>query len=133
MASNNNPTRSENDVESSICPASWRLPSIYEDEFMDLLLSYGVITISAGSISYTADGFDIIREFPLYFVRSGGIEWNSNKLTGMGGNGLYWSSTATSYYPASYLQFSSNNIKPNMYNTNNPIKYVGYSVRCVAR
>lgn len=133
MASNNNLTRSENDVESSICPANWRLPSIYEDEFMDLLLSYGVITISAGSISYTADGFDIIREFPLYFVRSGGIEWNSNKLTGMGGNGSYWSSTATSYYPASYLQFSSNNIKPNTYNINNPIKYVGWSVRCVAR
>ena len=133
MASNNDsPVRNGNDIVNSICPAGWRLPSINNNEFENLLLSYDVIG-GTGSTVYTTGGFDIVRSMPIYFVRSGNIEWNSNKLDGVGARGGYWSSTATDSCSATYTSFESGTIYPGYCNVNFPIKRVGYPVRCVAR
>lgn len=68
---------------------------------------------------------------PIYYVRSGNINFVHGALRSAGFNGNYWSSTA---FPvdsdlAYYLYFETNNIYP----VNRAAEYAGLSVRCVAR
>ena len=85
--------------------------------------------LSAGneSVGYATGGFNKIRSNPYYFVRSGDI--NNNTLVGSGVSGRYWSSTVSSSTNAYILCFNGTDIYP----ARSYYRYVGRSVRCVAR
>ena len=130
-------------MPNSICPKGWRLPKgITENgtaisEFNQLLIAQGVTTgtdlTGSTDTEYTTNGFDMIRATgahgdPLYFVRSGNV--NGTTLYLAQSLGHYWSNTiATPGTYSYYLRFTSGGIWP----AYQPYRYVGRSVRCVAK
>ncbi|MBR3052411.1 hypothetical protein IKG60_02205, partial [Candidatus Saccharibacteria bacterium] len=113
--------------QNSICPKSWRLPTISNDpgttpgstnEFRRLNILYN---------SNSKDNPSGLMSAPLYLSRSGRIDGGSLLLAG--GNGYYWSSTVYSSERARYLSFLATSVNLEYYTT----RYLGFSLRCVAR
>jgi len=108
---------------SSICPKGWRLPlsggNTGSKSFSKLTASYGI-----GS---NADGSNILKAAPLYFIFSGYVAYGTMNNVGSFGN--YWSSTAASDSRAYSLDFASANVYP----SNDGWRYNGFPVRCVAK
>ncbi len=119
----------------SICPKGWRLPNASQtsneyNEFGIMLYKAGITSnLSAGneSVGYATNGFNKLRSNPYYFVRSGSIDGGT--LYNPGVNGSCWSSTVSSSTSAYLLGFNGTDIYPGR----NYGRYVGRSVRCVAR
>ena len=122
-------------ADNSICPKGWRLPIATNGssntvfEFGDLLYTaYHITTARAGDqISYTTNGFNNLRKAPLWFVRSGNLYGSILRSPGVYGS--YWSSTVNSSDSAYDLLFNSSNVWP----SNSGNRYVGWSIRCIAR
>lgn len=105
----------------SICPKGWRLPtSASTGEFQELA--------TIGNI-----GSDVskLTGLPYHFVRSGIVYQNNNLFGAAGDIGGYWSSTPTTSSSTAYrLDFSgSATVNP----SDNNLRRLGYSVRCIAR
>ena len=98
----------------SICPKGWRLPTGgSSDEFQALYNNYN--SLSA------------LRSNPVNFALSGNVRSSSRYDQGL--NGRYWSSTVNSGDYAYNLYLST----PGVYPANDNSKYIGFSVRCIAR
>ena len=126
-AGNGTRSKSFGTVAGDLCPAGWHLPyggsgtgakgGNTRGGFYYLDQQMGAATGAAGSNNW--------RSFPNNFVYSGG--WYGSSANYRGGNGYYWSSTA-SYTSVAYgLGFSSSGVSP----ASNYGKYYGLSVRCV--
>lgn len=100
-------------AEHSICPKGWRLPTGGNNtgEFYSTFNGMSVANIVAS---------------PYYFVY-GGLIGNSS-ITSAGSEGRYWSSTAYNASQA-YLLYFVTSVTPSYSN----YRYIGNSVRCVAR
>ena len=104
------------DATDSICPKGWQLPTSNNSNSG----SFGGLV---GSLNSTT-----ITQAPYYFNPSGYVR--SGSLWKAGLEGGYWPSTAYSNTSrAYYLGFSSAHVRPS-YGDN---RYVGFSVRCLAR
>ncbi len=125
-----------NNPQNSICPAGWRLPTIYvgadtdpKNEFRYLLDKYGAYATSG------SERDKALTVSPLWFVRGGLI--NSDKLNYSGWYGSYWSSTVEVAPDGIYRSyFSSGGVYPSgVYDNYSGTghRYEGQSVRCVAR
>ncbi len=101
-------------VDHSICPKGWRLPTSGNNTTSDFYYLANGLT-----------GSQIVAA-PYNFVY-GGLVSNSS-LNTAGSYGYYWSSTANSASNAYYLRFSTS-VDPSLNNA----RYLGFSVRCVAR
>ena len=117
----------------SICPAGWRLPKTSANKFANLLVEYNVIP-DISSTDYVTEnnvkiGLNNIRNYPLYFVRSGDV--SNGTLSSAASDGHYWSSTVRDATRAQYLSLT-NSAVVSAVNTNN-YKSLGRSVRCMAR
>ena len=118
----------------SICPAGWRLPKTSENEFANLLVKYNIISDIA-STAYITDssnvkiGFNNIRNYPLYFVRSNGVD-GSSFVYNVGG---YWSSTVADAGYAHGLSFNKDYARPKGFEAYNGSRGRGWSIRCMAR
>ncbi len=127
ITSNNTSDFSSGDALNSICPSGWKIMNAGDDEVGEMLYLQGVIS-SPTSMVYSAQGFNLIRSAPLYFVRSGNIDYS---ITGLS-TGWYWYNNVKKediYFYARYFQFSSNKpILNDYYGTQR-----GFSVRCLAR
>ena len=110
------------DATDSICPKGWQLPTTNNQNkgSFDLLLDkYGL------NSSYNST---TITQSPLYFNPSGYV--TSGLLRYAGANGFYWSSTAHSSASYAYdLFFGSGYVDPSY----GSLRYLGFSVRCLAR
>ncbi len=108
------------DVDQSICPAGWRLPTYSGDYSFQKLLKESGYSVSSGTSGN-------IQSDPFYFVYGG--HWNGSSLD-VGDSGLYWSSVVYSWSYAYDLSFY-------VYSYLNPqsdaLRDDGISVRCVAR
>ena len=113
--------------QNSICPKSWRLPTISNDpgttpgstnEFRRLNILYN---------SNSPDNASGLISAPLYLSRSGRIDGGS--LLFAGSNGRYWSSTVYSSESARNLSINATSVYPE----GNGNRYNGFSLRCVAR
>ena len=114
------------DVNESICPAGWRLPTSNSDSanysFGNLVKQYGY---TGSNQSGTTDA--TLLASPLFFARGGYVY--SGSLYDQGSYGYYWSSRAySSSYIAYYLLFNSSYVGP----SSDYFRYFGFSVRCVA-
>ena len=122
-------------ASNSICPKGWRLPNASQtdnvyNEFGRMLYQAEITAkVSAGneSVGYATGGFNKLRSNPYYFVRSGNINGGTLLISGV--SGYYWSSTVNSSTSAYLLFFDSTDIYP----ARNRSRYLGRSVRCVAR
>ena len=116
------------DVNESICPAGWRLPTANSTtekySFGSLLKQYGYSGTNQNA------PLDVLLASPLFFIRGGRVF--SNSLYAQNDNGFYWSSMAYSDSSRSYylsLTKSSSAVYPD--DTYYP-RYDGFNVRCVA-
>ena len=134
IATNNSSSISSNysQASNSICPKGWRLPiatnsnqSVFE--LGNLLYTYDVIPAKT-STSYTSDGFNSLRQSPLWFTRSGYTYDGTLRYSGE--NGRYWSNTVVEREFAYNLNILNNSLKPA---SNNNYRSGGYSLRCLAR
>lgn len=125
ISNNSNPT-------TSICPAKWRLPNTEDYEFSELMYYGGVITskYDTWSGTYNKDGFKIIRNQPIYFVRSGII---SNGVYSTHATGQYWSGTFWNSGDAHALVFGANRITLSGHTNSDVNRYLGESLRCLSR
>ena len=105
-----NPSSYGYEAASDICPKGWRLPT--SSELTSLKNSYNT------GAKLTASPF-----LGVY----AGYYYNSQLYYG-GSYGYYWSSTANNSSLAGYLYFASNGANVSYNN-----KYVGSSIRCVAK
>ena len=135
-------TEQYTNVETSICPAGWRLPknanaeSLAEGNEQDTMItSYeGIVgdlhSGCGGSCmvrDYLDGGFNAIRTNPLWLARSGYVYYGS--LNDSGISGYYWSSTVRDSGNAYPLYFRSKNVYP-AYSSS---RAYGSSVRCIAQ
>ena len=140
IASNNSTnigSTAEEIASNSICPKGWRLPNASQtdniyNEFGRMLYQAEITAkVSAGnnSVGYYdgATSFNKLRANPYYFVRSGGIVGGALYNSGVYGD--YWSSTVSSSTGAYLLALIGTGIYP----ARNDVRYVGWSVRCLAR
>ena len=114
------------DVNESICPAGWRLPTSNSADanysFENLVKQYGY---TGANQSDTSDA--TILASPLFFARGGYVSSGSPYL--QDSYGYYWSSRANSNSNYAYfLYFRSSYVGPSDYFD----RYFGFSVRCVA-
>ena len=106
------------DVNQSICPAGWRLPTYSGDKsYLSLKNAQGFTSGTSGNIQNT----------PTYFVY-GGYRDGSSGYVGCGGG--YWSSVVNSSNNSCQLYFSANG---GLYPQSTGYRGDGYSLRCVAR
>ena len=111
-------TTDQQDVNQSICPAGWRLPTYSGDKSYENL-------VSAQSLSAGTSGN--IQSAPTYFVYGGG--WYASSYN-VGSVGYYRSSVVRRSYSAYLLSFYVNDdLNPQ----NNDGRGYGFSLRCVAR
>ncbi len=121
MSNSSSYSTSETDVEQSICPAGWTLPSSGSNT-------------NSGSFAYLANETGLssgdsgnVHVSPTYFSYGG--SWQGNSVF-VGYGGFYWSSTAKSNEYAAY----SLNITPYIALPNgNSERFSGNLVRCVVR
>ncbi len=109
------------DVDQSICPAGWRLPTNTGDESFQSLVD-------------TLDlNLNNIQDEPVYFTF--GSVWTGS-IYRMGNRGYYWSSVANNTGSSMGFIFI-HAIPPNGYDTfnphQNPTRSTGLSVRCLLR
>ncbi len=107
---------SSGNASDSICPAGWQLPTNSGNGSFSNLLS---------GISTSSDSALLVA--PYYFVRGGYV--NPGSLYDAGGQGRYWSSTASASTNAYNLYFDSSSVLP----SNNRSRYLGLSVRCLVQ
>jgi uncharacterized protein (TIGR02145 family) len=109
----------------SICPAKWRLPSL-ANEFGNLLAKYN-ITDTTTPTSYRPEGFNDVRNFPLYITRNGYVSGSLfyNKAT----VGYYNLNTAQNPYRSYYFSLDSSGV----YSDNYEGRSYGRAIRCLAR
>ena len=117
----------EQDVNESICPAGWRLPTSNSADanysFGNLIKQYGY----SGSNQYSGVTDATLLASPLFFARGGNVY--SGSLGYQGSYGFSWSSRAFSFSGyAYYLYFDSSYVVPSDYG----YRGSGFSVRCVA-
>ena len=115
------------DVNESICPAGWRLPTSNSADanysFGNLVKQYGY---TGSDQSNTTDA--TLLASPLFFARGGNVVYGP--LLGQGSYGRYWSSRASSNRLSAYLlYFGSSSVKP----SSSLYRSFGFSVRCVAK
>ncbi|MBQ1373445.1 hypothetical protein IIY66_01415 [Candidatus Saccharibacteria bacterium] len=111
-------TSSRRDVNQSICPAGWRLPTYSGDKsYLNLKDTQGLTAGTSGNIQST----------PTYFVYGG--YWNGSSSS-VGRDGRYWSSVVNNSNYAYLLYFAAYG---DLYPQNGDARNYGYSVRCVAR
>ena len=114
------------EATNSVCPKGWRLPQIRnyvsyntgDNDFANLNFYYN------GAKTNTGAG---LMAAPLYFMRSGDVYGTS--ISSFGNYGFYWSSTVGSTTTAYRLVFYSGYVSP----ASSSNRYVGFSVRCIAR
>ena len=111
-------TAYQQDINQSICPAGWRLPTYSGDK------SYRNLKDTQGFTSGTSGN---IQNAPTYFVYDGDYWGGSSHNVGRYGN--YWSSVVHLSY-AYLLYFSADGY---LGSQNVDSRVFGYSVRCVAR
>lgn len=128
IASSDSSSIISGNAPNSICPAGWRLPKNSENDFANLLAKYSVIP-NISTTTYDTDGFNIIRNSPLYLVRSGFVDGGSVKQATY--FGFYYPSTLQSKIIAKFLMFSNNTIWPAGNGSRG--RSVGMSIRCLAR
>ena len=118
MNSSSSYTTDYTDVNQSICPAGWRLPTYSGDKsYLSLKNAQGLTAGTSGNI----------QSSPTYFVY-GGL-WDGGSLY-VGYSGIYWSSVVKSSSNSYLLNFDANgSLRPQTSGHRN----VGYSLRCVAR
>ena len=138
-----NGTAIENkDAASSICPKGWQLPvgTTGAGSFQSIYASYPNNTtntywLTNQTISYnggTSAGYSGkrfgVNSADAFFPAAGQV--SSSGLGGASSAGDYWSRRAYSKTTiAYYLAFSGSGVNPQNYNS----RYLGFSVRCVAR
>lgn len=106
------------DVNQSICPAGWRLPTYSGDKsYLNLKNTQGFTSGISGNI----------QSAPTYFVYGGDRGGSSNRV---GSYGYYWSSVVVNSNSAHLLSFSAGG---NLYPQNSFGRNSGFSIRCVAR
>ncbi len=106
------------DVDQSICPAGWRLPTYSGEKSFDNL------NTAAGFSSGTSGN---IHTAPAYFAYSG--EWFGGS-SNVGSSGYFWSSVTNDSDGAYILHSDADgDLRPRA----NGIRDNGFSVRCVAR
>lgn len=116
----------------SICPKGWMIP-VDLDEFSGLFYSYGMMKDKHsmnGTISGAIDGKTYnIATNPLYFTRLG--DFYTNKLSGIGGYGTYWSSVAdgNDESAAYVMDFNEERVAVSVSSDKDSF----FLVRCVAR
>ena len=113
------------EATSSICPSGWRLPYSGNNTTNK---SFGFMLSKYNLASSNTD--HNINKTPLFFVPAGGV--NSGSLYDGAYRGRYWSSRAYTEDATNYayrLRFSTSGVNPSGSN----YRYVGFSVRCVAR
>ena len=104
------------DVDQSICPAGWTLPT----------KTTGTGKVSWNDI-YSAYSSATWYSSPLYFTLAGGWDGSSNLV---GFYGAWWSREVKSSSCAYALNVNSDgDVYPSLYNT----RYYGQSVRCISR
>ena len=122
-------------INTSICPAGWRLPygkanNATPSEFSTLLYDYGIIasaTTTTSSIAYTPNGMSKVRLAPLYFTRIG--YYSGQDIANIQSQAYYFSAHNNTSERIYILSFDSGSIRPSW-----PYyKYYGYNLRCVAR
>ena len=130
-------------VDSSICPAGWRLPvnsgigsTSASGSWGNLIgTTYGLITTEGtqttdnNPFGSTTESSLRMHELPLSIPFTGYYNWQNGNLNSRGANGYFWSSTPSSAPNARYLNFDSTYVNP-QHNYN---KVDGFTVRCVAR
>ena len=118
MSDSSSYTTDLQDVNQSICPAGWRLPTYSGDKsYQNLVNTQGLTAGTSGNIQNT----------PTYFVYGG--YWNgSSGYVGCGG--IYWSSVVKSSSSSYQLYFDANGY---LYLQGSGSRNDGYSLRCVAR
>ena len=116
----------EQDVNESICPAGWRLPTSNSADanysFGNLVKQYGYTGSDQSGASDAA-----LLASPLFFARGGHV-LSGSLYSHDGKYGNYWSSRAYSVNRAYLLTLSSSRVSPSNYIH----YYYGLSVRCVA-
>lgn len=143
VANNNTEGITENytNVETSICPAGWRLPKNANAEsytegneqitqissYDGILGEYSPYGPPGGIYSYLEGGFNAIRTNPLWLARSGYVV--NGLLYRISDDGHYWSSTVYGSSRAYRLSFDSGSVYPAYYDSRGS----GYSVRCIAQ
>ena len=145
VASNN--TTGYTQAPNSICPKGWRLHTVQKgsdgnassSEFNELLFAHGIknydMTWQFGGGdpvylgAYLTNGFNNIRQNPLYLVRSGYV-YSAYEFE-FGESGNYWSASPSNpnLNTIFYLMFNSSNVYPG-YGTYGES---GKSIRCLAR
>ncbi len=115
-----NNTQTTGNASGSICPSGWSLPigNTTEEGSFGLLLSN----------LDTTNGTVLLTE-PYYFTYSGYLGNGGQKINA-GTSGNFWSSTYSSYMRAYSMDFKDNRIRPSNANGS---RYIGTSIRCVAR
>ena len=147
MSSTSAYTANNTVMPNSICPKGWRLPNGLTDENSDgtadkasdfnyLLEDYditgtggtnGLDLVGGKSVGWATNGSTNIGLAPLYFARSGRINFTS--LNYFGNDGYYWSSTVRDGSNAYSLGYDSSDLYPAYQNN----RSYGRSVRCMLR
>ncbi|MBR2989764.1 InlB B-repeat-containing protein [Candidatus Saccharibacteria bacterium] len=99
-------------IDGSICPAGWRLPT-YSGTY-----SYQTLYNSYNSVAKW-------EQYPATFLRVG--YFNSGSQT-YSSNGYYWSASVSNANFAYYMNYYTGDVYPR----EDLIKFLGFSVRCVA-
>jgi len=101
--------------------------SVGSRSYSNLLFQSKVIG-NIGSNGYVSGGFDVLTNYPMYFLRAGYHNLTSTGVYDRGSSGYYWSKSSYSTTHAYFLYFYSSNVHPR---SNYPEAY-GWTVRCVA-
>ena len=113
----------------SICPAGWRMTG--PSDYGNLFVAHNIMASASDHVT-TENGFIKMREDPLYFVRSGEVDFTNKVFHWIGQDGYYWINQGGSPSSAGYMQFEGTaTILPNeifRYRRGN-----GYVIRCLAR
>ena len=126
VASNNSRALTEaTNVANSICPYGWRLSERSSNDIGNLLF-YGNIITEPGSNTYGRDGFGLVRQRPIYLVRTGYIR--DARVQGIE-RGYFWYSNSHSRQYASSFILINDAVRLEYSND----KANGYPVRCLAR
>ena len=125
------------DVDGSICPKGWKLPSNYtvtgtnsatgtawkDMSWSALTLAYLNITTNTS----TSTGYLTLEASPISLFRAG--YYGNGSFYYGGSSGVYWSSTASSTSYAYTLNFRSSNVNPQS-DPNRASR--GFNLRCLA-
>ena len=127
------------DVDGSICPKGWKLPSNYTVAGKNpqtntdwSAMSWSALTQAYLGFATNTDnttGYQTLEASPISLLRAG--LYDSGSFRNGGSSGYYWSSTAYSTSAAYYLYFSSSSSRVYPQGNNGKANY-GFNVRCIA-